>query len=47
MVFTKDSYLVQLFVMNIKKGIIAKENVPNLFNLREVVFSILDEEQTE
>lgn len=42
MVFTKDSYLVQLFVMNIKKGITAREDVPALYNLRDVVYSIID-----
>ena len=42
MVFTKDSYLVQLFVMNIKKGIVAREDVPALYNLRDVVYSIID-----
>jgi len=42
MVFTKDSYLVQLFVMNIKKETIAREDVPALYNLRDVVYNIID-----
>ena len=42
MTFTENSYLVQLYVMNIRKGIIAREDVPYLFNLQDVVYSILD-----
>lgn len=42
MTFTENSYLVQLYVMNIRKGIIAREDVPYLLNLRDVVYSILD-----
>ena len=42
MAFTENSYLVQLYVMNIRKNVITKEDVPDLFNLREVVFEVLD-----
>lgn len=42
MTFTENSYLVQLYVMNIQKKVITKEDVPNLYNLRDVVYSIID-----
>lgn len=42
MTFTENSYLVQLYVMNIRKKVITKEDVPNLYNLRDMVYSIID-----
>jgi len=40
--FNKNSGLVQLWVRYIKEGKEQRENVPNLSNLREIVYSILD-----
>ena len=45
MFFNENSALVQLYVKKIREGTMQKEDVPNLFNLREVVFEILDEQQ--
>jgi len=44
MFFNENSALVQLYVKKIREGTMQKEDVPNLFNLREVVFEILDEQ---
>ena len=44
MTFTRDSALVRIWVRNVQEGKYAREQVPNLFNLREVVYEILDEE---
>lgn len=43
MFFNENSALVQLYVKRIREGKCDREDVPNLFNLREVVFEILDE----
>ena len=43
MTFTRDSFSVQFQLMRIEKGA-DRESVPVLFNLREIVFEILDEE---
>ena len=43
MTFTRDSFSVQFWLKRIRKGNATREDVPNLFNLREVVFEILDE----
>lgn len=43
MVFTRDSFSVQFQLMRIKKGA-DRESVPHLFNLREIVFEIIDEQ---
>lgn len=40
--FNENSGLVQLWVKNIKAGNYTREQVPNLSNLREVVYQILD-----
>ena len=40
--FNENSGLVQLWVMNINAGNYAREQVPNLSNLRETVYGILD-----
>lgn len=40
--FNERSGLVILWVNNVKKGIYTREQVPNLSNLRTVVFSVLD-----
>lgn len=47
--FTKDSALVQIWARNVKteknpNGIYTREQVPNLSNLREMVYAVLDEQ---
>lgn len=44
MVFTKDSFSVQFWVKRVKEGNATREDVPNLFNLIEVVLGVLDKE---
>lgn len=41
--FTEESAIVQLWVRHIKEGKYTREQVPNLLNLREMVFAVLDE----
>ena len=41
--FTKNWNIVQLYVRKIRDGEITIDDVPNLFNLREVVAEVLDE----
>lgn len=40
--FDKDSGLVKIWVDNVEKDFYTREQVPNLLNLREAVYSILD-----
>ena len=42
MTFNENSYLVQFYVKKINEGL-PREDVPNLFNLREVISEILAE----
>lgn len=42
--FNEGSGLVQTWVRLIKGGTYTKEQVPNIGNLREVVYAILDRE---
>lgn len=42
--FNENSGLVQVWVRLIKQGLYTINNVPNLSNLREVVFSVLNNE---
>ena len=42
MVFTKDSALVKTWVSLVLSGAYTKEQVPKLFNLREVVSEVVD-----
>lgn len=42
MVFTKESQTVKSYVLLIKEGIKTIEDVPNLYNLREVVESVIN-----
>lgn len=42
MVFTKNSGLVKTWVSLVLLGTYTREQVPNLFNLREVVYEVLD-----
>lgn len=44
MFFTKESALAKLWVKNVKEGKYRREQVPDLFNLRDVVYQLLDEE---
>lgn len=45
--FDKNSPNVAAFVRLLKAGMITEDRVPNLFNLREVVFSIYKPEVEE
>ena len=42
MVFTPDNVIVQAWVESITNGRKTRAQVPNLYNLREVVFAIFD-----
>lgn len=42
MVFTKDSALVKTWVSLVLSGAYTKEQVPKLFNLKEVVSEVVD-----
>ena len=42
MVFTKNSALVKTWVSLVDSGAYTKEQVPKLFNLREVVSEVVD-----
>lgn len=42
--FAKNWNIVQLYVRKIRDGEMTIDDVPNLFNLREVVAEVLDEE---
>lgn len=46
MTFTKDSGLVKTWVHLVQIGTYTREQVPNLFNLREVVYEVLDEQES-
>lgn len=43
--FNRNSGLVRLWVQNVERGLYAREQVPVLSNLREVVLEILDEKE--
>ena len=43
MKFTKNSGLVKTWISLVLTGVYGKEQVPNLFNLRTVVWECLDE----
>lgn len=40
--FTIECALVQIWARNVKEGNYSREQVPNLSNLREMVFEVLD-----
>lgn len=42
--FTSESALVQIWARNIREGRYTREQVPDLSNLREMVFAVLDSE---
>lgn len=45
MVFTPNSGIVKSWVSMILAGVYTRADVPNLFNLREVVYGVLDSMQ--
>lgn len=47
MVFTKNSGLVKVWVRLVLNGTYTREDVPDLYNLREVVYEVLDELEEE
>jgi len=40
--FNENSGLVKIWVRSIRNGLRTREQVPNLSNLREVVYAVLD-----
>jgi hypothetical protein len=46
MTFTKDSGLVKVWVRLVQNGTYTREQVPVLYNLREVVYEVLDEQES-
>ena len=42
--FTTESALVQLWARYVRDGKYTREQVPNLSNLREIVYAVLDAE---
>lgn len=40
--FNENSYVAKVWVKNVQSGSYTREQVPNLSNLREVVYRILD-----
>lgn len=45
--FTENSIIVKSWVDLIRKGTFTRDQVPELGNLQEVVFSILDKEESD
>ena len=43
MTFNKNSALVKIWVGNVQSTLYTKEQVPELFNLKEVVWEVLEE----
>lgn len=44
MTFDRNSALVKLWVNQVKSGNHTRDQIPNMFNLQEVVNEVLDEE---
>ena len=44
MVFAEDSQIVKNYLLLIHEGLRERGDVPNLFNLQEVVYKCLDEQ---
>ena len=44
--FSTDSALVKIWARNVLNGRYDREQVPKLSNLREMVFELLDQEET-
>lgn len=47
MLYSKESALARIWARNVREGNYTRNQVPNLFNLREVVNQILDEENAQ
>ncbi|MEK4283214.1 MULTISPECIES: hypothetical protein [unclassified Ureibacillus] len=47
MLYSKESALARIWARNVREGKYTRNQVPNLFNLREVVNQILDEENAQ
>ena len=45
--FTKDSQIVKQQIFLVRTNRMTKDDIPELFNLREIVLSILDEIESE
>lgn len=45
--FTKDSQIVKQQVLLVRTNRMAKDDIPDLFNLRKVVLGVLDEIESE
>ena len=45
MKFDENSRLVKMWVERVKEGTYTREQVPKLFNLRDVVWGVLDKEE--
>ena len=43
MKYTENSVLVKVWVKRVKSGAKTREDVPDLYNLQEVVWKVLDE----
>lgn len=44
LVLNENSGLVKVWVRNVKAGNVKREDVPELTNLREMVYKVLDQE---
>lgn len=44
MKFTKNSGLVKVWARQVQGGTYTRDQVPDIFNLREVVYAVLDEQ---
>lgn len=44
--FTENSFIVKTWIKNVESGRYTMEQVPNISNLRDVVFAVLDKEET-
>lgn len=40
--FNENSYIVKVWVKNVTSGKYTKEQVPNISNLREIVYNLTD-----
>ena len=45
--FTKDSQIVKQQILLVRTNRMTKDDIPDLFNLREVVLGVLDEVESE
>lgn len=47
MTFNKDSGLVKVWVKLVQNGTYTRDQIPKMYNLREIVAEILDEQAAE